>query len=59
MILLNIKSSSAIIERFFSICGIVNDKRRQNMSDELLITRSLLKANMSTLSEMNETNYDD
>jgi hypothetical protein len=48
MIVLNIGASSGLIERYFSICGIVNDRRRQSMSDDLLISRSLLKANMFT-----------
>ena len=58
-ILLNIQSSSAYIERFFSICGIVCHQRRLNMKylliliKYLLINRSLLKANLSILKEMN------
>ena len=49
LILFNIPSSSAFVERFFSICGIVNDKRRGNMKDETLINRSFLKSNLDLL----------
>ena len=52
-ILLNIQASSAFIERFFSICGIICTKRNNNMGDELLIMRSLMKANIKTLKELN------
>jgi hypothetical protein len=54
IILLNIKSSSAFIERYFSISGIVCDKRRLNMKDDLIIMRSMMKTNMKILSELNE-----
>ena len=37
LILLNIPSSSAYVERFFSICGVVKRKRAGNMSYETLI----------------------
>jgi hypothetical protein len=53
-ILLNISSSSAFIERFFSISGIVCDARRLNQSEDLIIMKSLCKANMNVLTEMNE-----
>ena len=51
-ILRNISSSSAYVERFFSICGIVNRKRAGNMSDETLINRSFLKANINLLNDI-------
>jgi hypothetical protein len=54
VILLNISASSAFIERFFSISGIVNDVKRANHTDEYLIYRSMLKSNMSILTSMNE-----
>ena len=50
--LLNIPASSAFIERYFSICGIVCNKRNQNMRGDLTIIRSLLKANTLILEEM-------
>ena len=52
LILRNISSSSAYVERFFSICGIVNRKRAGNMSDETLINRSFLKANINLLNDI-------
>jgi len=52
-VLLSIQSSSAFIERFFSICGIVCKKRSANMSDDQIILRSFLKSNMKLLNEMN------
>lgn len=51
-ILLNIPSSSAFVERFFSLCGIISTVRNANMKDELLIIRSMLKVNMNILLEM-------
>ena len=53
IILLNINSSSAFIERFFSIAGVITNKRRSNMKDDLLVTRSILKSNIQILEEMN------
>ncbi len=47
-ILLNIPASSAFIECFLSICGIICTKRNNNMGDKLLIMRSLTKANIKT-----------
>jgi hypothetical protein len=55
IILLNITSTSAFIERFFSISGIVCDSRRLNMTEDLIIMRSLMKANIHILTELNET----
>ena len=54
-ILLNINSSSACIERFFSICGLVCDKRRGSMKKDLIIMRSMIKTNMSLLQTLNKT----
>ena len=44
--LMSIPSSSASIERLFSIAGQINNCRAQNMSPDLLIKRTLLKVNM-------------
>ena len=41
-ILLNIQSSSAFVERFFSICGIICKKRASNMKNELIHDESKL-----------------
>jgi len=53
-ILLNIQSSSAFVERFFSICGIICKKRASNMKNKLIIMRSMMKANFHLLNEFNE-----
>jgi len=42
----SIPASSAYIERFFSISGIVCDQKRMTMEDDLIIHRSILKANI-------------
>ena len=52
LMLYNVPSSSAYVERFFSICGVVNRKRAGNMSDETLINRAFLKSNLAILNEM-------
>jgi hypothetical protein len=46
LILRNIPASSAFVERFFSICGIVHRKRAGNMNDKTLVNRSFLKSNL-------------
>jgi hypothetical protein len=48
-ILNTIPATSAAIERFFSIAGIVNDKRRLRMRDDLVIQRTMIKSNMELL----------
>ena len=55
-ILFNISSSSAFIEKFFSITGIICSQRRNNIKDDLIIMKSLLKSNVKILKEMNELN---
>ncbi len=49
-------ASSAYIERFFSICGVVCKNRAMNMKDELIIIRCLLKSNLKWLEELNISN---
>ena len=49
LILFNIPASSAYVERFFSICGLVNRKRAGNMTDRNLINRAFLKTNIDVL----------
>ena len=49
---LNIQASSAVVERFFSICGVICGKREMNTSDELLIMKSVLKTNIELLNEL-------
>jgi hypothetical protein len=61
LLLTHIPPSSSFIERFFSVCGIVKDKRQGNMSSNLLEMRSQLKANLSYLKSTKdffETNID-
>ena len=54
LVILNIPASSAMLERFFSITGIICDKRRMNMTSDLIIKRCMLKGNMSLLSDLSE-----
>lgn len=54
LLLLNIPASSAHVERFFSICGAVCKQSSLGMKDDLIILRSMLKANLDLLNEMNE-----
>jgi len=44
-----IHSSSAIIERFCCICGIICSKRNLPMKEELFLIRSMLVSNMDLL----------
>jgi hypothetical protein len=43
--LVHIPAASAFLEQFFSVAGHVEGAKRCNMSDDLLISRALLKAN--------------
>ena len=54
LILSNINSSSAFIERYFSVCGFVQDKKKMNISLNLFIKRCLLRANIKILNELKE-----
>ncbi|CAF1108316.1 unnamed protein product [Brachionus calyciflorus] len=45
-ILLSIPASSAFIERFFSVCGVICKKRAGNMTDYLKTSRAFLKCNL-------------
>ena len=56
-ILLNIKSSSSCIERYFSICGFSSKKQSSNIGSDLFISRCLLRANIEILRELNEITY--
>jgi len=59
LILMNVPVSSAFIERFFSICGIVCKSRSGSMGDDLIINRSLLKANLETLNSLNDNDEEE
>lgn len=52
--LLNIPASSAFIERFFSICGVVCTQRRGRMDEDMIIKRSMLKVNLDLLTSFTE-----
>ena len=53
LIMLNsINASSAFIERFFSICGIIATQRNQNSNEDLLFDRAMLSANMKLLEKL-------
>jgi hypothetical protein len=56
-IILNIKSSSSCIERYFSICGFTSKKNSANIGYDLFISRCLLRANIGILKELNEIAY--
>ena len=56
LMLSNINCSSAMVERYFSICGFVQDKRKMNISTELFMSRCLLRANINILNELNKAN---
>ena len=47
--LFNIPASSAHLERFFSVTGWINNQRLQNMSDKLLVMRTMIKVNIGLL----------
>jgi hypothetical protein len=44
-----INSSSAFIERFFSVCGVINTDRNQNMKHDLFEIYAFLTSNMHIL----------
>ena len=43
LILANINSLSAIFERYYIICGFTQDKRKQNISEQLFIAKCLIQ----------------
>ncbi len=51
--ILNIQPSTAFVDRFFSIFGIICSSKNTNMNDKTIIMRPVLKANMDTLNELN------
>jgi hypothetical protein len=55
IILLNISSTSSFIERFYCIAGIVCEIRRSNMNEDLVTMRSMMKANMKLLTDLNKS----
>jgi len=57
VIMLNINSSSACLERYFSICGFNSRKDSGNTHDDLFISRCMLIANVKILLELNKISY--
>ena len=55
LMVMTISASSAYIERFFSVSGIVCTNKSLNMKDDLIIIRSMLKANYKLLCQLFET----
>jgi len=53
--IMSIPASSAYVERFFSVCGVVCKNRAMNMNDELIICKCMLKANIKLLDELNRS----
>ncbi len=53
VILSAISSSSAFIERHFSVCGVISDKF-PNIDDELFEMRCTMKTNLHLLNQMNQ-----
>jgi len=51
-ILLNINSSSACIERYFSICGFCSKKNRANTHADLFVMKTMLRANINILKKI-------
>ena len=45
-------ASSACIERFFSIFGVICSKRMGNKSEELIIEEAFVKVNLKLLQDM-------
>ena len=43
-----------MIERYFSVCGFTQDKRKQNITENLFIAKCLLRANIKILNEINK-----
>ena len=54
LLLMNIPSSSAYIERQFSVSGSICSQRRGNMSSEQIINRVVIKTNMNIIVELNK-----
>ena len=57
-ILLNIPSSAAFIERYYSLWGNVCKTKCGNMGKDQIIKRSLLKANIAIIKQLSQNwNY--
>ena len=49
LILLNIASNSAFVEKFFCLSGLISHNKTGNMSDSLLIKCSMLNSNLKLI----------
>ena len=52
--LANIPSSSAYIERYFSLCGAICTQRKSKMLPEQISTHAMIKTNMKLLVSLNK-----
>ena len=52
-VLMNIPASSSYIERHFSLSGAILEQRRAKMSEEMICMRSMLKASLKIISNLN------
>ena len=56
LILNSISASSAYIERFFSICGIICTQRNQNSKEDLFLARAMLSSNFEIVKKISINN---
>lgn len=57
LILLGIPSSSAGIERFFSLCGFMSKKQSAAIDHDLFVKKCLLRGNLDVIHLLNEIKY--
>jgi hypothetical protein len=57
LILLSINSSSACIERYFSICGFTSKKNACNIRDSIYQAKCLFRANFDIIKKLNRISY--
>ena len=52
-ILMNVPSTSASLERFFSICGFISNKRSRSIDPDNFIKKCMLRANFEIVKNLN------
>ena len=57
IILLGIPSSSAGIERFFSMCGFMSKKNGCSINTDLFIDKCILRANLDLIEDLQDIEY--
>lgn len=57
LILLGIPSSSACIERFFSLCGFMSKKQAAAIDNELFAKKCLLRGNLEVIHLLKQVIY--